>query len=86
LPWVKPVAKSEIFNEGLWRGFGMKPPAKKAIRGCPGQKQRGALGNFCSFSIKIIHLSVYTNILAKTVILKITHQFKAFEKQSKRIK
>jgi len=43
-----------------------------------------ALGNFCNFSIKINHF--YINFSQNSYFKAITHQLKAFEKQSKHTK
>jgi len=57
---------------------------KGRLRGLPETRGLGALhqalGNFCNFSIKITHIFAYFG--QNNYFKAITHQLKAFEKQS----
>jgi len=72
---VRGVARISQWAEGVGGVLGLTPHAA------------GALDDFCNFSIKITHFDVYfgqNSYLNKAI--PVTHQLKAFEKQSKRTK
>jgi len=67
------------------RGLGSKPSAQPlSVKPQPPEARGSALGDFGNFSIKIAHFDAYFG--QNSYFKAITHQLKAFEKQSKRIK